>query len=528
MLRSLHRSLVPLARRPARFTRSVRFTSSKQNDPADLPPAQTHSVQEGFAQAPIFVLNVAKRFVRFSAIGLVGLGLTFALAFESAHIWVENVEFALPKEETNDSETKRWEWNLEKENWSGDVDAAGTDPGLGVKGCHLVRAAWMAQYWGLGQTSTAVVSSDAVSQGSSGGGLSGPRGLIIIDPRLVKAEVFLREAISIAEKKKSNSGKLRPWTMSQLLSLHASILERMGPESMITAESQYERAWSSQPFISPQSARIALKLGDLNRRLGNDTEALTWWDRAIHIAQPVGQIGSTVAVPPIMPSSPYSQRSLLFTLSSLSAFYATSGDFTKAQSIAEASLQLIRSVRQPDSIASTSPAYALHALTLLQRSSVLDIHLAEVLYAQRKSTTSASVCTPWLTKAAESSQRVLRGLAGLPPNSGSPSLSITGRVDSSFSKSPSLSKPASSLYRDARRTAAEAWNLTGILLEGKDPRGALIAYANAVHFAGAGAGIDDTGDIDGGKPADGVLKADWDVIWSNYVRLKTKMDGTRG
>ncbi|KIK57841.1 hypothetical protein GYMLUDRAFT_46060 [Collybiopsis luxurians FD-317 M1] len=497
-----------VARHPARFPSSPRLHSSRSPRPEDLPPAQTHSVQEGFAQGPVFVFNVAKRFIRYSAIGLVALGLTSAVAFEGTHFWVENVEFALPKD---DAESRKWEWNLERENWSGDVESGGTDPALGFQGRHLVRAAWMAQKWGVDQ-STAVLSSDAVSQ--SDGGLLGPRGLIIIDPRLVKAEVFLRDAIAIAEGK-GIERKLRPWTMSQLLSLHASILERMGAESMKTAKAQYERAWSSQPFIGPQSARIALKIGDLNRRLGHDTEALAWWNRAVHIAQP--NLEKT-GVPSAMPSSPFSQRSLLFALSSLSAFYATTGDFTKAQSTAETSLDLIRSVRQPESIASISPAHALHALTLLQRSSVLAVHLAEVLYAQKK---PAILSTQWLTTAAESSQRVLRGLTGLPLNNLTADQVLappSTTVESSFINSPTLNKPATSLYRDARRTAAEAWNLTGILLETqiKNPRAAFAAYENAVRLAGSSKEV--------GTPADKTLKADWEVIWGNYIRLKPKME----
>ncbi|KAF8831302.1 hypothetical protein F5879DRAFT_949255 [Lentinula edodes] len=501
--RTVLRATRTLTLRPAINSSFIRSNSSNSSRPEDLPPAQTHSVQEGFAQGPIFVLNVAKRFIKFFIIGGVSLGLTTGLLFEGTHIWVENVEFALPQD---DEETRRWEWNLERENWTGDLEAAGTDPALGIRGRHLVRAAWMAQHWGVDQ-STVIVSSDSVKNDD---GLLGPRGLVIIDPRLVRAENFLRDVILIAEQK-SIEGKLRPWTMTQLLSLHASVLDRMGSESMITAKAQYERAWSAQPFIAPQSARIALKLGDLNRRLGDDTGALAWLNRAIHTTPSRSE---SSGVPPSMPSSPYAQRSLLYALSSLSAFYATTGKLTEAQSTAEASLDLIRSVRQPESIVSISPPHALHALTLLQRSSVLAIHLAEVLYAQNKPTI---VSTQWLSTAAESSERVIRVLTGSPFNTGTDRALVTpaNTIQPSYLNNASLKRPATSLYRDSRRTAAEAWNLTGILLEVKDPKAALVAYEHAVHLAGSSE--------EHGKPADKTLKVDWEIIWGNYTRLKSKI-----
>ncbi|KAF9069626.1 hypothetical protein BDP27DRAFT_1325097 [Rhodocollybia butyracea] len=485
---------LPRAQRPP-GNHSFRFKSSR---PEDLPPAQTHSVQEGFAQGPIFVLNVAKRFIKFSAIGLGVLGLATGLAFEGTHVWVENVELSLPPD---DAETRKWEWNLERENWSGDLEAAGTDPALGFQGRHLVRAAWMAEHWTVDWAAHQNISSGSMK---SGDGHLDPSGFV--DPRLVKTECFLRDAIAIAEQK-NIQGKLRPRTMTQLLTLHAAVLERMGSEAMVTAKAQYERAWSSQPSITPQSARIALKLADLNHRLGHNDDALTWWSRTIHIVHPHSDKNG---IPLEMPESPYAQRSLLFALSSLSAFYATTGNFIKAQSVAESALDLARSVRQPESMASISPQHAIHALTLLQRSSVLAIHLAEVLYAQRR---PIILSTQWLTTAAQSSETVIRALTGLPlvNLSFDQPLTPSDTIEISFLNTPSLKKPAISLYRDSRRTAAEAWNLLGMLMEGKQQQAALDAYGKSVRLAGSSK--------EWGKPADTTLKTDWEVIWGNYSRV---------
>jgi hypothetical protein len=88
-----------------------------------------------------------------------------------------------------------------------------------------------------------------------------------------------------------------------------------------------------------------------------------------------------------------------------------------------------------------------------------------------------------------------------------------------FTKSNAMQKPAKSLLRDARRTAAEAWNLIGILREGEKDRGpehALECYERALGWAGVAA--DRTGGI--GEAGDGMPEAEWKVLWKNYVRVR--------
>ncbi|THU89504.1 hypothetical protein K435DRAFT_760964 [Dendrothele bispora CBS 962.96] len=467
------------------------------------------SIPDNFAQHPIFVFNVAKRFLKYSAYGLVFLGSTTAVMFEGTHYWVEHVALA-PTEEGD--EVRKWEWNLEGERWT--TPAGGTDPGLGFKGRHAVRAAWMASYWGEEHGPT-VVTSDAVEHNPS---LPGPGGIAVVDPRLVRTELSLRAALDIAEQK-AIQGKLHPTTLPQLLLLHASVLERMGPESSRKAKYQYERAWASHPPEVMSSARIATKLGDLNFRLGEDNSALAWWNRAVHLTSQKSASDNTSSptfpVPDNMPLSPYDQRTLLSALTSVSAFYATTGKLKEARSVDERSLDLIRSVRQPDSLASASPPHALHALTLLQRSSVFSVHLAEVEYALHRRIPSS---LQWLSTAAQSSERTARALTGLPIG-----ISTKPGVDHIFTnkgllptyvQSVSMKKPAASLLRDARRTVAESWNLMGILNEAKYPQTALECYERAVFWAGNADGD--------GKPAEGTLQRDWDVIWGNYKRLKNQ------
>jgi hypothetical protein len=81
-----------------------------------------------------------------------------------------------------------------------------------------------------------------------------------------------------------------------------------------------------------------------------------------------------------------------------------------------------------------------------------------------------------------------------------------------------MRKPAKSLLRDARRTAAEAWNLMGILKEGEKDGAehALECYERALGWAGVAA--DRSGGI--GEPGEGTPEAEWKVLWNNYVRVR--------
>ena len=167
---------------------------------------------------------------------------------------------------------------------------------------------------------------------------------------------------------------------------------------------------------------------------------------------------------------------------------------------------------------------ALHLLYVLHRSSILSIHLAEVLYALR---TKPATSMEWLSQAAQSAERVALFLTGLPlvhPDApGSviphPPSSETPLVPE-YTKSRSMSTPARALLRDSRRTAAEAWNLIGVLTEGsKSPDAtekAMECYERALGWAGVGR--DKAGGI--GQPGEGTLETEWQVFWANYVRTR--------
>ena len=479
-------------------------------------------MNDSFASHTMFTIDFFKRFLKYTAVGMVTVAFTTLTAFEGAHMYVENVGLAAE----TDEETKKWEWDLEAEKWTGSPKG-GTDSALGYSGRHAVRGAWMVMTWGTG-SSNSVVASKAFSRRDGQGATLAP-----VQASLEYAQEFLRIAIELAEQA-SAKGKAHPMTLTALLARRADVVERMGTRNALDeARSEYERVWANLAAKGVQAARIALKLGDLNRRLGDTEDALTWWARSIQLAQ--GRDNATLAtvpptVPESIPSSPLAQRTLVSSLVSLSAFYATTGQLRQAQELEESSLNLLRSLPSPQSFDSASPPQALHLLYVLHRSSILSIHLAEVLYALRN---KPSTSIEWLSRAAESSERVALSLTGLPPihpdAPGSkiphPPASETPLVPA-YTKSQSMNGPAKALLRDARRTAAEAWNLIGVLTEGS---GSADAHAKALEcyeraLGWAGVGRDKAGAI--GQPGEGTLESEWKVFWSNYVRAREAVKGT--
>lgn len=504
------------------FTRASRPHSTKTSHSAwqqALTPKSTVLVQENFPKHFVFALDVGRRFIKFSVIGLTILAISVGGAFEGAHIWAEKEGLA-PE---SDEEVKRWQWESDADKWTGDPANGGTDPGLGFKARHLVRAAWMAYTWGIGHTTTAIGSRD-----QRGSGLVGPAGIKVINPQLQLTEDFLRVAIRLAE---SSSDKLNPRTLPQLFILHGTILEKLGDDFLPEAKSELERAWAGLDANGLDSARVALKLGDIDSRLGLGGQALDWWTRALQLIgdkQSQKALNFDELVPDRPPSSPLAQRLLSSTFVSLSAFYAKSGQYSKAESLEEGALALLRAIRPPDSLATASPPQALHALFILQRSSILSIHLAEVLYAQRR---PAITSVQWLTFAAESSERVARALTGLPLVKSQEFHSkntlphpLERRLLTSFCSSRSMKGVAEGLLRDARRTAAEAWNLMGVLHEAKEgPRSksALECFERAVEWAGS-----PSPNSEGGREAaEGIPDVDWKVFWGNYQRAKRHAEG---
>ncbi|KAH7889703.1 hypothetical protein F5I97DRAFT_572154 [Phlebopus sp. FC_14] len=479
-------------------------TEQRVNNPSSF-------IHDQFAQSAWFVIDVYKRGLKYSLLGICALGITGWTAFEATHMWVENVELAREL----DDDVRLWEWDRDAEKWSGG-ERGGTDPALGFKGRHAARGAWIAENWMDGSGATVITPDAASGRAQLGLGQSDA-----IEKRLQLALIHITAALQVAENTLA-SGKLRPQTVDELLARHATILEHIGTkDALFEARSQYERLWPSRVGKEPDAAHLALKLGDLNFRLGDHEDALAWWTRAIGITQGSQHQSSTISHS--VPSSPSAQRTLASTLVSLSAYYSTTGQLKQAQQVQESALALLRSIPSPPTIAAASPPQMLHSLYILHRSSLISIHLAEVFYALRS---PRNFPVEYLKRAAESSERVAftlcrpsvvnEGALGLNAARPPPSEACLVPV---LIKSRSMHKPAKSLLRDARRAAAEAWNLLGILSEGKkdgDMERALQCYERALGWAGA------TDNAAGAakQAGEGILEAEWKILWANYVRAR--------
>jgi len=83
-----------------------------------------------------------------------------------------------------------------------------------------------------------------------------------------------------------------------------------------------------------------------------------------------------------------------------------------------------------------------------------------------------------------------------------------------------MKKPAKSLLRDARRSAAEVWNLLGMLHENKGDANSLKTALDCYERALGWAGVATNGTRGGVKTGEGILEAEWKVLWGNYCRLR--------
>ncbi|EPQ58126.1 hypothetical protein GLOTRDRAFT_91636 [Gloeophyllum trabeum ATCC 11539] len=548
---SATRSRLPLCRRAAfsiqyqaRFPRRYESSKSGPKLPAaydkDLADDHDGPLYTNFADNAVFTFGVLRRFVKFTLIGFASVGVLTWTAFEGAHQYVEAVCLA----NESDPDVNKWGWDRDGGDtwrWSGG-DAGGTDPRLGFKGRHAVRSAWMAQHWGIGSAGS-VIGSKAFSAHPGGGRLS------IVEARLEVAQEFLSLALTIARER---AGRVHPDTLPTLLARHAGILERMGTrDALFEARAEFEQVWDALggSGADADAARLALKLGDLNKRLGDTDDALDWWARAIQLAAPSPsppELPLTPTVPASLPPSPLAQRTLAQTLVSLSAFYATSGRLADALSLESASLSLLSPFLSPAPPSDPAPQ-ALHTLYLQHRTALLAIHRAEVAYALRAAPPAASLAAD-LQRAAQLAERVALALTGAPavhpdaPLSAIPHPPVAEgerALVGAYARSQSMSRPARALLRDARRAAAEAWNLAGVLYEGqgagkeggkkgwlgggrereesaRDVERALECYERALGWAGVHA--DRVGNV--AEPAEAMLEAEWRVLWGNYVRAR--------
>jgi len=462
-------------------------------------------ITQNYSNPASFATEYFGRVFKYSLVGLITLGVTLGTAFEATHFYVENVALAAE----TDPDVREWEWDLQGDRWS-PPGSGGTEPALGFRCRHAVRGAWMAQNWGTGPGESVI---------------GGPNSSNVVDSATQSAQDFLKIAINMAMTGRVNGSDISEDTLRVLITRHATLLESLGhKDSLLEARSELERMWKVFPPSGVEASQIAQWLGDLNRRLGDFDDAVVWWTRAIRLAEGKEPTTRTpLVVPASAPSSPLAQRSLLSTLTSVSAFYATTGQLKEARETETSSLDLIRSIKQPESFSSSSPGETLHALYILHRSAILSIHLAEVQHGLRS---SPETSIQWLTNAAESSERVALALSEATQRASrrDAQLSTIARspLIASYSGSTSMRRPASSLLRDSRRSAAEAWHLIGLLTEGSQPEGpskAVEYYGRALGWIG----------VDADKLDEGVLPQvgeEWIPLLKNYIRAKSASSQT--
>ncbi|KAF8709231.1 hypothetical protein RHS03_02803, partial [Rhizoctonia solani] len=453
------------------------------------------SQQENYARPTAFAFSVFHRIIKYSLGGLGLIVASTALGLEAAHQWVEHVELRPELKEDF------FGWESEREHWSGGTQG-GTDPRLGWWARRAVRSAWVPLNWG-----------SASFEGVIGTGEGERGGLNIFERKYAAAEGFLRGAIEAAQKRIPEPSDP---AILELMSLHAGVVERMGGRSNLeAAQIEWQALLGLLPKQGNEAARVAKRLGDLNARLGDMNLAIESWNRSLEAAGFVYQSK--------IPTDPYSQRLIFSTLLSMSGNYALQRELQLAKKTEETALSLLEQLAPPSfsRITKDTAPEQLHKLFISHRSALFMIHMAEVLWAQSPRKNLAT-SLEYLSKATERSEQTALLLTGTPrihpdvPLSSIPHPPVpNANLLNVFGSSKTLKQPARSLLRDARRSAAEAWNLRGLLLEGgAGDKEALECFERALEWAGGQNNIEGEGDV---------LERDRHQIWRNWTRLRERV-----
>ncbi|CAK5277698.1 unnamed protein product [Mycena citricolor] len=442
------------------------------------------------------------------AVGVVvTLGVSALVIDKCTHAWLE-YDLDRQKKRMQEPDIREYGWDLEAERWTGDPTQGGTDSGLPSAGREAVRTAWFSYHRPANYSSSDVSPAD------------GPN---VVDSLIMRTESCLRGAIAIAEDPNVIS-HLHPSTLPDLILRRASVLERLGPERLDEARVQYgEMFWNVMGGRGLEGARIAVKLGDLSRRIGDGDEAVAWWARAIRLSETDGVYSNTgttsVIVPESPGSSPAAQRSMLSALLSASAYYASTRQLKQARKVTEDTLHLFEPLQSSEG--KPRPPHMLHVLFVRQRSAVLSTHLGEILWAQKA---PAEQYERRLLASVLGSEEVAFHLVGMTfkgadeLTQASP-LQVQKRpILGAYSSHPALKKPAETLLQDAQRSAAATLNILGELVEREGPDRhhiALAYYTKALCWLGQPTSADG----ENWERMDFVLREEWMPILNNYERL---------
>ena len=382
------------------------------------PESSPENVQNQFSEHTLFAFRNLGRALAYFGYGTLIVGLVAATAFEGGHIWIEHRMRIAP-----DEDAERWGWEVE--GWTGG-ERGGTSPALGFFGRHLVRAAWFSLHSNLPFDGATTISH---ADGSRSLG-----SLNIAASDLESACRYLENAIARA---RGQDGRVPMDKVgSDLLERHATVLERLGTRTALArAREEYIQILTgSREGDRISQSRLAVKIGRISERLGNNEAALTWWTRGIDLtsddsssenvarvvppsprstggnlasalsrwmqsklpeeSSPIPFVGKLITLPLRPPSSPAAQRTLVAALLSISALYSRMNQLKEAEQVQEYAISLIDAmIPTPDntSIEPQSPGQTLHHMYLLQRKSVLALHYGEVTYSIASSSSSSGL-----------------------------------------------------------------------------------------------------------------------------------------
>ncbi|KAG8726780.1 hypothetical protein FRC12_023091 [Ceratobasidium sp. 428] len=436
-----------------------------------------------------------QKIAKYTIGGVVIIGGITALGVEATHQWVEHVE--LRPELKDDT----FGWESERDRWSGGPQG-GTDSRLGWWARRAVRSAWIPLNWGSSSFEGVI----GVGEAESGG-------LNVFERKYAAAESFLRGAIDEARRR-----ILDPHdpALLELMARHAAVVERMGGRTNLeAARNEWAALLKLLPPQGNDTAKVTKRIGDLSARLGDTDSAMDAWGKSLKAIESQD--------PEKLPSEPAAQRSAVSALLSISGNYALQRELRYARATEETALSLLEPLPAPSlaRITKSTAPEQLHSLFLYHRSALFAIHLAEVLWAQ-SSRKNLPVSLGYLKVAAEKSEHAALLLTGTPrvhpdvPLSSTPHPPVpNAKILNVFGSSRTLKQPARSLLRDARRSAAEAWNLRGLLLEkGKNDKESLECFERALEWAGGQDNLEGEGDV---------LERDRKNIWRNWARLRERV-----
>jgi len=478
------------------------------------------------------VLSFTGRVVKILLLTGVSIVAVGVAGYEGLHLYVENGPMAVPSR--GDDE---WGWEDEVQGWTGGPKG-GTDPRLGIKGRHAVRAAWMCQSWGAGDANGAIG-----RQGFFEPDYMAVRGMIGEDPTVIRPDrgyEMAGEFINVALEAARMKGLVFPPTLSvlrengppttvsstvqgdsavvDLLLLKAGALERVGSmESLNQAKELYEQIVTSihsdsSPIYEARIMRLATKVGTLCARMGQGDEALAWWGWGLQrvgmeIPSRVDEIKTEArawfgkAPEPQQPTQPTIPTSLpppvlratVSLLISASTHLATRSHVPAAAKLQTTALTLLPAPTPIQRPTSSTAGATLHHTWLEQRSSLLTLHLASTTYALGR---------PGLNLATVASNRADNVLAALTP------------LAPVYAKA--YHQAAHNLRRDALLTAAEAAYTRAILLE-RQPAPPLDTVAELFEramFLNA---------METGKTDTGAMGAEWQKYYQSFSRVKEKL-----